>query len=238
MEKETKSIKKFYFQPFKWGFVNSGGEKVKHMRAIHSILVSSTVNRRTKRCRGNVKAQSGMTYLDPWGLWTSCVVPPGCGWRAVTTSLREQQRCDHTMSCITLSCVLPQLCPGYSRELTFAHNQCANAPWILVMRFDSQHMPKPSQPPFALLLFPLLTEGWITPARAMGSASVCCVGTLMSISLLLWSSMLSHPDVQWLGDTAFWMSQSCFEVKSTILGSCLEGRKAWGRLLWNQTFPW
>jgi len=29
MEKENKSIKKFHFQPFKWGFVNSRGEKVK-----------------------------------------------------------------------------------------------------------------------------------------------------------------------------------------------------------------
>lgn len=95
-------------------------------------------------------------------------------------------------------------------------------------------MPKPALPPFALLLFPVLTEGWVHQhvLWAVRQSAVWALWCPSPHCADPPSSMPSCPNIQWLGDTVFWVSQCCFEVKSTILGSCSEGRKAFWEKAW------
>lgn len=183
MEKETKSIKKFYFQPFKWGFVNSGGEKVKHMRAIHSILVSSTVNRRTKRCRGNVEAQK---WDDLSGSVRSLNILCGAPWLWLKSGHHELERTAKVWSHHVLH--YPELCAATAvPRLQQGANIC------------TQPMCKRSMDPGYAVWFPAYAKTLpapICPAalpyadRRVDNTSTCC-GQCISL-------LCGHSDVHLL----------------------------------------
>lgn len=78
----------------------------------------------------------------------------------MTRSLREEHRCGCGMAYIILSSVADSSCACVTAGTqTFATNQHTNTLGILVMWFDSYHVPKTPLPEFFLLWCPLLAEG-------------------------------------------------------------------------------